>query len=111
MSVWIVHHAGEMLLHRPMKAAPEPFLKAVAPSRDGLVVAGACVCTWSGRADLGAEAGLPFVLGQALSMTALPGGNAKNDQIDAPKIAALRRGGMLPQASVSPAAMRPTRDL
>ena len=30
----IVSHEGEMLLHRNMKAAPEPFLKAVAPYRD-----------------------------------------------------------------------------
>jgi hypothetical protein len=39
MYVCIVNHAGEILVHRNMKAAPEPFLKAVAPYRDGLVVA------------------------------------------------------------------------
>ena len=33
-----------------------------------------------------------------------------NDRIDAQKIAALLRGGLLPQAYVSPAAMRATRD-
>src|SRR5262249_49479109 len=58
-----------------------------------------------------ADAGLPFVLGHALSMKAIHGGKAKNDQIDSHKMAALLRGGMLPQASVYPAQMRATRDL
>jgi hypothetical protein len=109
--VCVLSQDGEILLHRHLKAAPEPFLKAVAPSRDGLVVAVAGLCTWSWRADLCAEEGLPFVPGHALSMKAIPGGQAKNDQIDAPKMAALRRGGLLPQADVSPAAVRATRDL
>jgi transposase len=44
-------------------------------------------------------------------MKAIHGGKAKNDTSDAHKIAVLLRGGMLPQAYVSPAAMRATRDL
>ncbi len=44
-------------------------------------------------------------------MTAIHGGKAKNDKIDAHKIAVLLRGGMLPQAYVYPAEMRATRDL
>jgi transposase len=44
-------------------------------------------------------------------MKAIHGGKAKHDQIDAQKIAALLRGGMLPQAYVYPAEMRATRDL
>jgi transposase len=51
------------------------------------------------------------VLGHALSMKAIHGGKATHDTIDSQKIAALLRGGMLPQASVYPAAMRATRDL
>ena len=39
MYVCIVNHAGEILVHRHMKAMPDPVLKAVAPDRDGLVVA------------------------------------------------------------------------
>jgi hypothetical protein len=31
MYVCILRHDGEMLVHRNMKAAPEPFRKAVAP--------------------------------------------------------------------------------
>jgi transposase len=44
-------------------------------------------------------------------MKASHGGQAKNDRIDAHKLAVLLRGGMLPQASVYPAEMRATRDL
>src|SRR2546430_383378 len=39
------------------------------------------------------------------------GGKAKNDKIDAHKIAVLVRGGMLPMAYVYPREMRATRDL
>jgi len=44
-------------------------------------------------------------------MKAIHGGKATNDKIDSPKMAARLRGGLLPQADVSPAAMRATRDL
>ena len=111
MYVCILSQDGEILLHRNMKAAPEPFLKAVAPYRDGLVVAVECIFTWYWLADLCADEGIPFVLGHALYMKAIHGGKAKNDKIDSQKIAALLRGGMLPQAYVYPAAMRATRDL
>jgi transposase len=98
MYVCIVNKEGEVLVHRHMKAAPEAFLKAVAPYRDGLVVAVECLFTWYWLADLCAQEGIPFVLGHALDMKAIHGGKAKTDQIDSQKIAALLRGGMLPQA-------------
>src|ERR1041384_2569400 len=44
-------------------------------------------------------------------MKAIHGGKAKNDKIDAYKIAVLLRGGMIPQAYVYPKGMRETRDL
>jgi len=74
-------------------------------------VAVECLCTWYWLADLCADAGLPCVLGHALSMNAMHGGKATNDTSDAQKIAALLRGGLLPQAYVYPAAMRATRAL
>jgi transposase len=111
MYVCIVRHAGAMLLHRNMQAAPEPFLKAIAPYRDGLVVAVECIFTWYWLADPGARDGIPFVLGHALYMKAMHGSKAKTAKIDSQKIAALLRGGMLPQASVYPAEMRATRNL
>ena len=111
MYVCILRHDGELLLHRPMQAAPEPLLKAIAPYREGLVVAVECMFPWYWLAALCAQEGLAFVLGHALYMKAIHGGKAKNDKIDSQKIAALLRGGMLPQAYVYPAAMRATRDL
>jgi hypothetical protein len=50
------------------------------------------------------------VLGHALYVKAIHGGKAKNDKMDAHKIALLLRGGMLPQAYVYPCQMRATRD-
>jgi hypothetical protein len=65
--------------------------------------------TW--LADLCAQEGVPLVLGHAAYMKAIHGGKAQNDQLNAPKMAVLLRGGMLPQASVYLAEMRATRDL
>jgi transposase len=110
MYVCVLNQDGEMLVHRNMPAGPEPLLKAVAPSRTDLVVCVECIFPWYWLADLGAREGMPLVLGHALSMKAIHGGNAKNDKIDAQQIAVLLRGGMLPQAYVSPAAMRASRD-
>ena len=100
-----------MLLRREMHAAPGPFLQALAPSREDVVVCVECRSPGTWRADLCAPAGLPVVLGHALSMKAIHGGKATRERSDAPKIAVLRRGGLLPQASVSPAAMRASRAL
>jgi transposase len=111
MYICILSHEGEILLHRNMKAAPEPFLKAIAPYREGLVVAVEGLLTWYWLADLCAQEGIAVVLGHALYMRAIHGGKAKHDTIDSHKIAVWLRGGMLPQASVYPAPMRATRDL
>src|SRR5438046_4016006 len=111
MYVCILDQAGETLVHRNMTATPEALLKAIAPYRDQIVLAAECMFTWYWLADLCAEHGIPFVLGHALYMKAIHGGKAKNDKIDAHKIAVLLRGGMLPQAYVYPAEMRATRDL
>jgi transposase len=107
----ILNQDGEILLHRNMKAAPKPFLQAIAPYREDLGVCVECIFTWYWLADLCAYEGIPFVLGHDLYMKAIHGGKAKNDKIDAHKIAVLLRGGMLPQAYVYSAKMRATRDL
>lgn len=99
MSVGSVSHEGASLLHRPMQAAPEPVLKAVAPDREGLVVAVEGRGPWSWLADLCAAQGLPVVWGHALSMQAIQGGKAQHDPIAAHTMALWRRGGRLPQAS------------
>lgn len=111
MYLCLLNRDGEILVHRNMPARPEPFLKAVAPYREDLVVCVDCLFPWYWLADLCAREGIPCVLGHALSMKAIHGGKANNDTSDAQKIAVLLRGGMLPQAYVYPADMRATRDL
>jgi transposase len=111
MFVCVQGAGGETLLERNLAASPEAFLAAIAPYRDDLVVACECLFVWYWLADLCAKEQIAFVLGHALYMKAIHGGKAKNDRIDAHKIAVLLRGGMLPQAYVYPAGMRETRDL
>jgi hypothetical protein len=102
---------GKSWVHQHFKAHPETFLKVTAPYRDNTVVAVEYLFTWYWLADLCAQEGIPFAPRRALYMKAIHGGKAKNDKIDAQKIALLLRGGMLPQAYVYPTAMRATRDL
>jgi transposase len=96
MYVCIVNQNGNILVHRNMKASPDAWLTTIAPYRHDIVIAVACVFPWYWLAALCTREGLSFVLGHALSMKASHGGKAKNDQIDAQKIAVLLRGGMLP---------------
>lgn len=111
MYVCILDAEGQVLVHRNLRCSPEEFLAAVEPYREGLVVAVECIFTWYWLSDLCAREGIAFVLGHALFMKAIHGGKAKNDRIDALKIATLLRGGLLPQAYAYPAGMRATRDL
>ena len=46
MSLCILNQDGEILEHRHRKAAPEPFLQAIAPYREDLVVCVAGLFTW-----------------------------------------------------------------
>ena len=46
MDLWILNQAGETLGHRHLPAAPEPFLKTIAPDREDGVVCVECLFTW-----------------------------------------------------------------
>jgi transposase len=111
MYICVLDAEGQIRVHRNGPATPEHFLTTIAAYREDLVVAVECIFTWYWLADLCAQEGIAFVLGHALYMKAIHGGKAKNDKIDAHKIAVLVRGGMLPMAYVYPRAMRATRDL
>jgi transposase len=111
MYLCILNQAGAIVLHRNMRTDPDSLLKAIAPFRDNIVIGVECIFTWYWVADLCAREKIAFVLGHALYMKAIHGGKAKNDKIDAHKIAVLLRGGMIPQAYVYPEGMRSTRDL
>ena len=109
--VCIIDQKGEIVKHKNIDATPEAFLDIIKKYREDVVVAVECMFAWYWLADLCAKENIPFVLGHALYMKAIHGGKAKNDRIDAHKIAALLRGGMIPMAYVYPSEMRATRDL
>ena len=111
MYLCILDHAGNIVLHKEVPAEPAAFLEAIAPYRDGLVVACECLFCWYWLADLCQAENIAFVLGHALYMKAIHGGKSKNDRIDSEKIATLLRGGTLPVAYVYPKGLRETRDL
>ena len=111
MYICVLDVEGKVRVHRNGPATPEHFLATLAAYREDLVVAVECIFTWYWVADLCAQEGIAFVLGHALYMRAIHGGKAKNDKIDAHKIAVLLRGGMLPMAYVYPREMRATRDM
>ena len=104
----ILDRDGQARFGRNLPAASQPFLRAVAPFRDGLVVCCECLFCWYWLADLCAAEKIEFVLGHALYMKAIHGGKAKNDKIDAYKIASLLRGGNFPLAYVYPRQLRAT---
>jgi transposase len=111
MYLCILSHDGDVVLHRNIRTEPDPFLRAIAPYRNELVVGVECIFTWYWIADLCRREGIDFTLGHALYMKAIHGAKVKNDKVDSRKIAALLRGGTFPMAYVYPPEMRPTRDL
>src|SRR5215207_6912645 len=111
MYVCILDQSGTILVHKNLPTTPEAFLRIIAPYREDVVVGVECIFTWYWLADLCNKEGIPFVLGHALYMKAIHGGKAKNDDIDAEKIARLLRGGNIPVAYVYPKGLRETRDL
>jgi transposase len=111
LALCVLDAHGQVLARPSVAASPRAVLDALAPFRDDLAVACECMFAWYWLADLCQEEQVPFVLGHALYMKAIHGGKAKNDKIDAEKIARLLRGGNLPIAYVYPKAMRATRDL
>jgi transposase len=112
MFTHVLDHAGNTVFAKDLAADPGIFLDAVAPYRPaGLVVGCECMFAWYWLADLCEDESIPFTLGHALYMKAIHGGKAKNDRIDAGKIAGLLRGGMFPMAYVYPRDKRETRDL
>ena len=111
MYTHILDDRGRTVFERDLAACPEAFLSAVQPFRTGLVVGCECMFAWYWLADLCEDHSIPFVLGHALYMKMIHGGKAKNDKIDAGKLAGLLRGGLFPMAYVYPRAKRQTRDL
>jgi transposase len=111
MHLCILDQAGNVVFDKNLPCRPDAFLLAIAPFRNGLIVGVECMFAWYWLADVCHDQHIAFVLGHALYMKFIHGGKAKNDKIDAGKIARLLRGGNFPLAYVYPKGMRETRDL
>jgi transposase len=102
---------GQVRFARNLPATPESFLRAVAPYRDGLLVACECMHCWYWLADTCRENHIAFILGHAWAMKAVHGCKTKCDRKDAEAIARLLKGGNFPPAYAYPKERRGLRDL
>src|SRR5436309_9256582 len=107
----ILDRDGRERFARNLTAASAPFLKAVQPFRDGLVVGCECMHCWYWLADTCHEHQIAFALGHAWGMKAVHGQKTKCDRHDAQAIARLLRGGNFPLAYAYPKERRGLRDL
>ena len=107
----VLDNNGTVVADRKLPCHFESLLQAIQPYREDLVVGVECMFGWYWLADRCAEQHIPFVLGHALYMKLIHGAKAKNDRLDAHKIARLLKGGNFPMAYVYPKGMRETRDL
>jgi transposase len=111
MRVCILDHESNAVYDDNLPCHFDTLLKAIAPYRDGIVIGVECMFGWYWLADRCAEHNIPFVVGHALYMRLIHGAKAKNDRIDANKIARLLKGGNFPLSYAYPKGMRETRDL
>jgi transposase len=107
----VLDRDGQIRYGRNLPAQPEPFLRAVQPFREGLLVACACVHPWYWLADTCRDHTIAFVLGHAWAMHAVHGCKNKGDRKDAEAIARLLQGGNFPPAYAYPKERRGLRDL
>jgi transposase len=111
MHVCILDQQRKVVYDKNLPCRFETLLPAIAPFCDDLVIGVECMFGWYWLADRCAEHNLPFVVGHALYMKLIHAAKAKNDRIDAHKIAHLLKGGNFPLAYAYPKGMRETRDL
>jgi transposase len=111
MHLCVLDCQGNVVLDVNLPCRPEAFLAALAPFRGDVIVGVECMFGWYWLSDLCQKEQIPLVIGHALYMKFIHGGKAKNDKIDANKIARLLKGGNFPLAYTYPKGMRQTRDL
>jgi transposase len=107
----VLDNDGQARFGKSLPAQPEPFLRAVQPFRDGLLVGCECVHCWYWLADTCRDHAIAFVLGHAWAMKAVHGNKTKCDRKDAEAIARLLKGGTFPPAYAYPRERRGLRDL
>src|SRR5262249_1904444 len=96
--VVILDRRGAIVFAKNLPASPDAFLAAVAPFRDGLLVACECMHCWYWLADTCRDHHIAFALGHAWAMKAVHGHKTKCDRKDAEAIARLLKGGNFPPA-------------
>jgi transposase len=111
MHLCVLDSQGNVVADVNLPCRPDAFLAAIAPFRQDVIVGVECMFAWYWLSDLCLKEKVAFVIGHALYMKLIHGGKAKNDKIDANKIARLLKGGNFPLAYVYPKGMRETRDL
>jgi hypothetical protein len=96
MHLCVLDPQGTIVHDSNLPCRPDAFLAALAPFRQDVILGAECMfgCYW--LADLCHQEQDPFLIGHALSMRAIHGAKAKNDRIDANKIARLLRGATSP---------------
>jgi transposase len=107
----VLDSTGSVVEDVNLPCRPDAFLAAIAPFRADVIVGAECMFGWYWLADLCQREQIPFLIGHALYMKAIHGAKAKNDKIDAHKIARLLKGGNFPLSYIYPRGMRETRDL
>ncbi len=68
LAVCILDADGRIVFEGKLAAGPEAFRQAIAPFREGLVVACECMFAWYWLADWCAQEKIPFVLGHRSSV-------------------------------------------
>jgi len=111
MHVCVLDASGCVVLDKGLPCNFDSLLQALAPFRDDVGVGVECMFGWYWLADRCAQHQIPFAVGHALYMRLIHGAKAKNDKIDARKVAHLLKGGNFPLAYAYPKGMRETRDL
>jgi transposase len=111
MHLCVLDSAGTVVCDVNLPSRPDAFLAALAPCRADVIVGVECMFCWYWLSDRCRKEQIPLLIGHALYMKASHAAKAKNDKIDAHKLARLLRGGNFPLAYTYPAGMRETRDL
>ena len=112
MYICVMDKEGNILVHRNIRGNSfEYFLSLVEPYKHSLTVCCECTFNWYWLADACLDAGIEFVLGHALYMSAIHGFKTKNDKTDSMQIAHLLRSNLIPPAYVYPREKRAVRGL
>jgi transposase len=107
----VLDATGKVVKDVNIAATAETFFAAIAPYRNDLVVGCECMFAWYWLADRCQDEKVSLLVGHAYYMRLIHAAKAKNDKIDAYKIARLLRGGNFPLSYVYPRGMREARDL